>query len=144
MRRLSTGVQKLKSAVRALPDFSLIWETERRLEPFGSTAWDTLSMEKITKWGSMVNKAKKHELMNMIAQDLGDHTSPVAQPLKVHEAYSFSASVTADGTFRADPPLASLPCRMFRVYGPHRFLRVHYVDIPKHSRLGAITFAGLK
>lgn len=79
--------------------------------------------------------------MRLVGQDLGDD-KPV-EPLKMHEAYSFSARVSSDGQFAPDGPLASLPCRMYRVYGPHRFMRVHYEEpLPKHVRLGVISFAG--
>jgi hypothetical protein len=80
---------------------------------------------------------KKHDLLNQIARDLGDWRHAPVAPLNTHEAYSFSAHVSADGAFSPHAPLASLPCRMFRVYGPHRFLRVHYEEsLPKHTRLG--------
>lgn len=162
-RPLATEAVKRK-AVRALPDFSLIWECERRLEPFGATKWEHLTLDHVASWTALAGaQVKKHVIMDRIAADLCDPTHAGTPPLQPHEAYSFSARVTGNGAFAPEAPVASLPCRMFRVYGPHRFLRVHYEDIPKvgqrgrggggaaaaqllvrlqHSRLGVISFAG--
>ncbi len=70
-------------------------------------------------------------------------SSSLVSPLPRGHVHAFAARVDSAGGFFPLPPIAALSNRMFRVYGPHRFLRVHYDDpLPKHLRLQALNVCG--
>ena len=121
-------------------DFVYVWEIERRMKPFGILSWDTLSDDMIESWVSLTSKG---DILSQIEQDLQESGLSGPPPLKKGEVYAFSAHVDSSGQFTPSIPLIAQSNRMFRVYGPHRFLRVHYdLPLPKHLRLHALSFAG--
>jgi RNA dependent RNA polymerase len=121
-------------------DFIYIWEVERRMKPFGKLSWDVLNEQMIDSWVSLTNK---EDILSQIERDLQDSELCGPPALKKGEVYSFSASVDSGGRFTPRGPIVSHSNRMFRVYGPHRFLRVKYDNpLPKRLRLNALSFAG--
>ena len=124
-------------------DFIYAWEIERRVRPFGPHEPGKLTDGMVGAYGAA--GLRKHDVLARIARDLplasaSQDAVPALPPGHVH---AFRAKVDSAGNFFPQAPFASLSNRMFRVYGPHRFLRVHYDDpLPKHLRLHALTFVG--
>jgi hypothetical protein len=126
--------------VRSKLDFIYCWEIERRILPFGVHEWSRLTDEIVASYTS---GPRKSEVLSRIAADLPLDRENHPDLLQKGQVHAFSARVDVAGRFFPFPPFASLSNRMFRVYGPHRFLRVHYEDpLPKHLRLAALNLCG--
>jgi hypothetical protein len=124
--------------VRSKLDFIFVWEIERRMRPFGPLEWGEVVSEQLV--ASLSGAERKSEALARLARAL---RTPAPEPLRRGQVHAFAARVDTAGTFFPLPPLASLSNRMFRVYGPHRFLRVHYADpLPKHLRLQTLNLCG--
>lgn len=127
--------------VRKLPDFIYTWEVERRLAPFGPLPWTRLHMDHVRQWQQQ--HLKKNDVLSLIDLHLPISSSSSSSSSSPGHVHAFSAHVQSDGSFLPDAPTLQPSCRMFRVYGPHRFLRVHYHSpLPRHLRLSALSFAG--
>jgi hypothetical protein len=121
-------------------DFIFCWELERRMKPFGPFEWSRLTESMVAAYASAPRKA---DSLARIARDFPLEHDGGAEPLQKGHVHAFAARVDAQGEFFPMAPVASLSNRMFRVYGPHRFLRVHYADpLPKRLRLHALSLCG--
>ncbi len=110
------------------------------MQPFGPFDWTRLSETMVAAYASGPRKA---DSLARIARDFPLENDAGADPLDKGHVHAFAARVDTNGGFLPLPPFASLSNRMFRVYGPHRFLRVHYADpLPKHLRLHALNVCG--